>query len=193
MVLAWEPRPSIASCRAALARLPSKALPPNWHGCGCWHALLQTEMPYEYYSMPFCKPPEGVHRSTSTINPGTILLGIRIENSPYNFTMMVRAGLPGAGAAGATAVGWGQVEGGLASGAAAACSIALACIIFATPCHAGCAAAPADQAAGPDGVQWGRLPRPRLPSAVPEGGQGEGAGVGAGSRSCGTSLGLPAC
>lgn len=52
---------------------------------------MQTEMPYEYYSMPFCKPPEGVQRSTSTINPGTILLGIRIENSPYNFTMMVGA------------------------------------------------------------------------------------------------------
>ncbi|KAI7844812.1 hypothetical protein COHA_001692 [Chlorella ohadii] len=50
----------------------------------------ETEMPYEYYSMPFCKPPEGVHRSTSTINPGTILLGIRIENSPYNFTMMTK-------------------------------------------------------------------------------------------------------
>jgi transmembrane 9 superfamily protein 2/4 len=50
----------------------------------------ETEMPYDYYSMPFCKPPEGVHRSTSTINPGTILLGIRIENSPYNFTMMTK-------------------------------------------------------------------------------------------------------
>ena len=47
-------------------------------------------MPFDYYSMPFCKPPEGVHRSTSQINPGTILLGIRIHNSPYNFTMMVR-------------------------------------------------------------------------------------------------------
>ena len=46
-------------------------------------------MPYDYYSMPFCKPPEGVRRATSTINPGTILLGIRIENSPYNFTIMV--------------------------------------------------------------------------------------------------------
>ena len=52
---------------------------------------VQTEMPYDYYSMPFCKPPEGVQRATSTINPGTILLGIRIENSPYNFTIMVRS------------------------------------------------------------------------------------------------------
>lgn len=51
-------------------------------------------MPIAYYSMPFCKPPEGVRRATSTINPGTILLGIRIENSPYNFTIMVRTALP---------------------------------------------------------------------------------------------------
>ena len=47
-------------------------------------------MPYDYYSMPFCKPPEGLRRSTTTINPGTILLGIRIENSPYNFTIMTK-------------------------------------------------------------------------------------------------------
>ncbi|PSC75978.1 Transmembrane 9 superfamily member 4 [Micractinium conductrix] len=50
----------------------------------------ETEMPIGYYSMPFCKPAEGVHRSTSTINPGTILLGVRIENSPYNFTIMTK-------------------------------------------------------------------------------------------------------
>lgn len=51
----------------------------------------ETELPYDYYSMPFCKPPEGVKKSTGTINPGTILLGVRIENSPYNFSMMVCA------------------------------------------------------------------------------------------------------
>jgi transmembrane 9 superfamily member 2/4 len=39
--------------------------------------------------MPFCKPPEGIKKASNTINPGTILLGIRIENSPYNFAMMV--------------------------------------------------------------------------------------------------------
>ena len=39
--------------------------------------------------MPFCKPPEGVKKSASTINPGTILMGIRIENSPYTFSVMV--------------------------------------------------------------------------------------------------------
>lgn len=192
MVLSWAPRPSVASCRAALACLPAKALLPDWRRCGCWHALVQTEMPYEYYSMPFCKPPEGVHRSTSTINPGTILLGIRIENSPYNFTMMVGAGLLGAGAAGAQrSVGWGQVEGGLlASSAASVCSIDRQTSILRalpvgalTPCHAGRTAAPADQAAGPDGVQRGAVPRPCIHSADPEGGQGEGAAVGAGGRS----------
>lgn len=47
-----------------------------------------TELPYDYYSMPFCKPPEGVKKSSGSINPGTILLGIRIENSPYKISMM---------------------------------------------------------------------------------------------------------
>mmetsp|Transcript_29623 Transcript_29623/g.87605 ORF Transcript_29623/g.87605 Transcript_29623/m.87605 type:complete len:232 (-) Transcript_29623:112-807(-) len=50
---------------------------------------FETEMPFEYYTMPFCKPPEGVQRSKATTNPGTILEGLRIENSPYNFTMKV--------------------------------------------------------------------------------------------------------
>ncbi|EFN55304.1 hypothetical protein CHLNCDRAFT_134265 [Chlorella variabilis] len=50
----------------------------------------ETEMPFDYYSMPFCEPPEGVQRATSTINPGTILLGIKIQNSPYNFTIMTK-------------------------------------------------------------------------------------------------------
>ncbi len=49
----------------------------------------ETEMPFDYYSMPFCKPPSGVKKSLTSINPGTILLGIRIENSPYNFSTMV--------------------------------------------------------------------------------------------------------
>ena len=49
----------------------------------------ETEVPYDYYSMPFCQPDEGVKKASGTINPGTILLGIRIENSPYNLSMMV--------------------------------------------------------------------------------------------------------
>lgn len=56
-------------------------------------------MPFPYYSMPFCQPPEGVKKSSSTVNPGTILLGIRIENSPYTFSVMVRgSGMARAGA-----------------------------------------------------------------------------------------------
>ena len=47
-----------------------------------------TEMPFDYYSMPFCVPSDGVHKSSGTINPGTIMLGIRIENSPYELKMM---------------------------------------------------------------------------------------------------------
>lgn len=50
---------------------------------------FETEMPYEYYTMPFCKPVEGITRIANTANPGTILEGLRIENSPYNFTMKV--------------------------------------------------------------------------------------------------------
>lgn len=50
----------------------------------------ETELPYNYYTLPFCKPPEGVKKSLSSINPGTILMGSRIENSPYNFSMLVR-------------------------------------------------------------------------------------------------------
>ncbi|KAG2491788.1 hypothetical protein HYH03_009948 [Edaphochlamys debaryana] len=51
---------------------------------------FDTELPYEYYSSPFCKPAEGVKRIANTANPGTILEGIRIENSVYNFTMKVK-------------------------------------------------------------------------------------------------------
>ena len=38
--------------------------------------------------MPFCKPKDGVKKSSGSINPGTIMLGIRIENSPYTLKMM---------------------------------------------------------------------------------------------------------
>ena len=48
-----------------------------------------TELPYDYYSLPFCKPQTGVKKTLSSINPGTILAGTRIENSPYNFTILV--------------------------------------------------------------------------------------------------------
>ncbi|MEW5298849.1 MAG: hypothetical protein WDW38_000420 [Sanguina aurantia] len=51
---------------------------------------FDTEMPFEYYTMPFCKPPGGVKRSANSANPGTILQGLRIENSPYTFTTKVK-------------------------------------------------------------------------------------------------------
>jgi transmembrane 9 superfamily protein 2/4 len=46
-----------------------------------------TEMPFDYYSMPFCRPEGGVKKSSRSINPGTIMLGMRIENSPYELRM----------------------------------------------------------------------------------------------------------
>jgi hypothetical protein len=42
--------------------------------------------------MPFCWPPEGIRSSMGSINPGTILMGSRIENSPYNFSVKVGTG-----------------------------------------------------------------------------------------------------
>ncbi|CAN1771843.1 Transmembrane 9 superfamily member 11 [Linum perenne] len=46
---------------------------------------IETEMPFSYYSLPFCKPPEGVKDSAE--NLGELLMGDRIENSPYKFKM----------------------------------------------------------------------------------------------------------
>ncbi|KAJ4957918.1 hypothetical protein NE237_025029 [Protea cynaroides] len=46
---------------------------------------IETEMPFSYYSLPFCKPAEGVKDSAE--NLGELLMGDRIENSPYRFRM----------------------------------------------------------------------------------------------------------
>lgn len=46
---------------------------------------IDTEMPFSYYSLPFCKPKEGVKDSAE--NLGELLMGDRIENSPYRFKM----------------------------------------------------------------------------------------------------------
>ncbi|XP_058067509.1 transmembrane 9 superfamily member 11 [Magnolia sinica] len=46
---------------------------------------IDTEMPFSYYSLPFCKPQEGVKQSAE--NLGELLMGDRIENSPYKFSM----------------------------------------------------------------------------------------------------------
>ncbi|KAJ0523736.1 putative nonaspanin (TM9SF) [Helianthus annuus] len=46
---------------------------------------IETEIPYSYYSLPLCKPQEGVKDSAE--NLGELLMGDRIENSPYKFKM----------------------------------------------------------------------------------------------------------
>lgn len=46
---------------------------------------IDTEIPYSYYSLPFCTPPDGVKDSAE--NLGELLMGDRIENSPYRFRM----------------------------------------------------------------------------------------------------------
>ncbi|KAL7239605.1 hypothetical protein ACSBR2_005497 [Camellia fascicularis] len=46
---------------------------------------IDTEIPFSYYSLPFCKPQKGVKDSAE--NLGELLMGDRIENSPYRFKM----------------------------------------------------------------------------------------------------------
>eukprot|EP00201_Polytomella_parva_P016206 CAMPEP_0175052398 /NCGR_PEP_ID=MMETSP0052_2-20121109/8340_1 /TAXON_ID=51329 ORGANISM="Polytomella parva, Strain SAG 63-3" /NCGR_SAMPLE_ID=MMETSP0052_2 /ASSEMBLY_ACC=CAM_ASM_000194 /LENGTH=743 /DNA_ID=CAMNT_0016316803 /DNA_START=18 /DNA_END=2249 /DNA_ORIENTATION=- len=50
---------------------------------------FDTDMPYDYYSMPFCKPPEGVKDIPFSANPGSLIEGNRLKNSPYNFSVKV--------------------------------------------------------------------------------------------------------
>ncbi|EAZ24951.1 hypothetical protein OsJ_08732 [Oryza sativa Japonica Group] len=46
---------------------------------------LPGSYPHNYYSLPFCTPPDGVKDSAE--NLGELLMGDRIENSPYRFRM----------------------------------------------------------------------------------------------------------
>ncbi|KAK6151653.1 hypothetical protein DH2020_014288 [Rehmannia glutinosa] len=46
---------------------------------------IDTELPFSYYSLPFCQPKEGIKDSAE--NLGELLMGDRIENSPYRFKM----------------------------------------------------------------------------------------------------------
>ncbi|KAL2621947.1 hypothetical protein R1flu_002152 [Riccia fluitans] len=48
---------------------------------------IDTELPFGYYTLPFCKPPDGVKQVAE--NLGEVLMGDRIENSPYRFKMNV--------------------------------------------------------------------------------------------------------
>jgi len=41
---------------------------------------IKTQLPYTYYSVPYCRPPTIVD---SAENLGEVLRGDRIENSPY--------------------------------------------------------------------------------------------------------------
>ncbi|CAG7891456.1 unnamed protein product [Brassica rapa] len=45
---------------------------------------IKTQLPYSYYSLPFCQPKKIVD---STENLGEVLRGDRIENAPYSFKM----------------------------------------------------------------------------------------------------------
>ncbi|CEO96034.1 Transmembrane 9 superfamily member [Plasmodiophora brassicae] len=45
---------------------------------------VQTQLPYDYYDLPFCRPPEIKHFAE---NLGEVLSGDSIENSPYEIKM----------------------------------------------------------------------------------------------------------
>lgn len=48
---------------------------------------IETELPFSYYSLPYCKPPEGIKKSAE--NLGELLMGDQIDNTPYRFRMNV--------------------------------------------------------------------------------------------------------
>ena len=47
---------------------------------------VHTQLPYDYYSLKFCKPLEGVRAYNE--NLGEFLRGDRIENSAYEISML---------------------------------------------------------------------------------------------------------
>lgn len=48
---------------------------------------VHTQLPYDYYSLKFCKPPGGIKEYSE--NLGEFLTGDRIENSPYEVRMNI--------------------------------------------------------------------------------------------------------
>ncbi|KAK6918703.1 Nonaspanin (TM9SF) [Dillenia turbinata] len=48
---------------------------------------IETELPFSYYSLPYCKPLGGIKKSAE--NLGELLMGEQIDNSPYRFRMNV--------------------------------------------------------------------------------------------------------
>ncbi|TVU42382.1 hypothetical protein EJB05_08784, partial [Eragrostis curvula] len=51
-----------------------------------------SKLPYPYYSLPFCAPGDGVRRAAESL--GELLLGDRIETSPYRFSMLNSTAAP---------------------------------------------------------------------------------------------------
>ena len=48
---------------------------------------IETEMPFNYYSLPYCRPKGGIKKSAE--NLGELLMGDQIDNSPYQFVSML--------------------------------------------------------------------------------------------------------
>ncbi|KAI3716136.1 hypothetical protein L6452_23257 [Arctium lappa] len=48
---------------------------------------IETELPFSYYSLPYCLPPGGIKKSAE--NLGELLMGDQIDNSPYRFRMNI--------------------------------------------------------------------------------------------------------
>ncbi|KAD5318147.1 hypothetical protein E3N88_18093 [Mikania micrantha] len=48
---------------------------------------IETELPFGYYSLPYCTPSGGIKKSAE--NLGELLMGDQIDNSPYRFRMNV--------------------------------------------------------------------------------------------------------
>ncbi|KAL4612029.1 hypothetical protein ACB092_08G169300 [Castanea dentata] len=48
---------------------------------------IETELPFSYYSLPYCQPLEGIKKNAE--NLGELLMGDQIDNSPYRFQMNV--------------------------------------------------------------------------------------------------------
>jgi transmembrane 9 superfamily member 2/4 len=48
---------------------------------------IETELPFSYYNLPYCKPLDGVKKSAE--NLGEILMGDQIDNSSYRFQVNV--------------------------------------------------------------------------------------------------------
>ncbi|KAK4415133.1 Transmembrane 9 superfamily member 12 [Sesamum alatum] len=48
---------------------------------------IETELPFSYYTLPYCKPKGGIKKSAE--NLGELLMGDQIDNSPYRFRMNV--------------------------------------------------------------------------------------------------------